>query len=68
MRKRDAKGAIIASNVIDAKSTIVFTQEVGTIFSTYDKDILTENYFILDLVILPENLIANESRIYTKRY
>ena len=30
--------------LIDAKSTIVFTQEAGTIFSSYDKDILMENY------------------------
>ena len=34
----------LSFQLIDAKSTIVFTQEVGTIFSSYDKDILMENY------------------------
>jgi hypothetical protein len=30
--------------LIDAKSAIVFTQDAGTIFSSYEKDILMENY------------------------
>ena len=34
----------LSIQLIDAKSTIVFTQEVGNIFSSYDKDILMENY------------------------
>ena len=34
----------LSFQLIDAKSSIVFTQEVGTIFSSYDKDILMENY------------------------
>ena len=34
----------LSFQLIDAKSTIVFTQEVGTIFSNYYKDILMENY------------------------
>ena len=34
----------LSFQLIDAKSTIVFTQEAGTIFSNYDKDILMENY------------------------
>ena len=34
----------LSLQLIDAKSTIVFTQEAGTIFSSYDKDILMENY------------------------
>jgi hypothetical protein len=34
----------LSFQLIDAKSTIVFTQEAGTIFSTYEKDILMENY------------------------
>jgi hypothetical protein len=34
----------LSIQLIDAKSTIVFTQEAGTIFSSYDKDILMENY------------------------
>ena len=34
----------LSFQLIDAISTIVFTQEAGTIFSSYDKDILMENY------------------------
>jgi hypothetical protein len=34
----------LSIQLIDAKSTIVFTQEAGTIFSSYEKDIFMENY------------------------
>ena len=34
----------LSFQLIDAKSTIVFTQEAGSIFSSYEKDILMENY------------------------
>ena len=34
----------LSLQLIDAKSSIMFTQDAGTIFSTYDKDILMENY------------------------
>ena len=34
----------LSIQLIDAKSAIVFTQEAGTIFSSYEKDILLENY------------------------
>ena len=34
----------LSFQLIDAKSSIMFTQDVGTIFSSYDKDILMENY------------------------
>ena len=34
----------LSFQLIDAKSAIVFTHEAGTIFSSYDKDILMENY------------------------
>ena len=34
----------LSLQLLDAKSTIVFTQEAGTIFSSYEKDILMENY------------------------
>jgi hypothetical protein len=34
----------LSLQLIDAKSAIIFTQEAGTIFSSYDKDILMENY------------------------
>jgi len=34
----------LSIQLMDAKSAIVFTQDAGTIFSSYDKDILMENY------------------------
>jgi len=34
----------LSLQLIDAKSAIVFTQEVGNIFSSYEKDILMEQY------------------------
>jgi len=34
----------LSLQLMDAKSAIVFTQETGTIFSSYEKDILMENY------------------------
>ena len=34
----------LSFQLLDAKSTIVFTQEAGAIFSSYEKDILMENY------------------------
>ena len=34
----------LSLQLIDAKSAIVFTQEAGTIFSSFEKDILMENY------------------------
>ena len=34
----------LSFQLIDAKSAIVFTQDAGTIFSSYEKDILMENY------------------------
>ena len=34
----------LSFQLIDAKSAIVFTQEAGTIFSSYEKDILLEKY------------------------
>jgi len=34
----------LSFQLIDAKSNIVFTQEAGNIFSSYEKDILMENY------------------------
>ena len=49
----------LSFQLIDAKSTIVFTQEVGTIFSSYDKDILMENYpsgiFYMKVYFKPSN-------------
>jgi hypothetical protein len=34
----------LSFQLIDAKSAIVFTLDAGTIFSSYEKDILMENY------------------------
>ena len=34
----------LSIQLIDAKSAIVFSQDAGTIFSSYDKDLLMENY------------------------
>ena len=48
--------------LIDAKSAIVFTQDAGTIFSSYEKDILMENYpsgvFYMKVYFKPSTGIA----------
>ena len=44
IKARFNQAGSLSYQLIDAKSTIVFTQEVGTIFSSYDKDIFMENY------------------------
>jgi hypothetical protein len=44
IKARFNQAGILSFQLIDAKSSIVFTQEAGTIFSSYDKDILMENY------------------------
>jgi hypothetical protein len=44
IKTRFNQAGSLSYQLIDAKSTIVFTQEVGAIFSSYDKDILMENY------------------------
>ncbi len=52
----------LSLQLIDAKSAIVFTQDAGTIFSSYDKDILMENYpsgvFYMKVYFKPSNGIA----------
>ncbi len=49
----------LSFQLLDAKSTIVFTQEAGTIFSSYEKDILMENYpsgvFYMKVYFKPSN-------------
>jgi hypothetical protein len=49
----------LSFQLIDAISTIVFTQEAGTIFSSYDKDILMEKYpsgiFYMKVYFKPSN-------------
>ena len=52
----------LSFQLIDAKSTIVFTEEVGAIFSSYEKDILMQNYpsgvFYLKVYFKPRNGVA----------
>ena len=49
----------LSFQLIDAKSTIVFTQEAGTIFSSYEKDIFMEDYpsgvFYMKIYFKPSN-------------
>ena len=49
----------LSFQLLDAKSTIVFTQEAGAIFSSYEKDILMENYpsgvFYMKVFFKPNN-------------
>ena len=44
IKARFTQAGSLTYQLLDAKSTIVFTQEAGTIFSSYEKDILVENY------------------------
>ena len=59
IKARFNQAGSLSYQLIDAKSSIVFTQEVGTIFSSYDKDILMENYpsgvFYMKLYFKPSN-------------
>jgi hypothetical protein len=52
----------LSFQLIDAKSTIVLTQEAGTIFSSYEKDIFMENYpsgvFYMKVYFKPSTGIA----------
>jgi len=49
----------LSFQLIDAKSTIVLTQEAGTIFSNYEQDIFMENYpsgiFYMKVYFKPSN-------------
>ena len=44
IKARFSQVGSLSLQLIDAKSSIMFTQDAGTIFSSYDKDILMENY------------------------
>jgi hypothetical protein len=44
IKARFNQAGSLSFQLIDAKSTIVFTKEAGTIFSSYEKDILMEQY------------------------
>ena len=62
VKARFNQAGILSFQLIDAKSAIVFTQEAGTIFSSYDKDILMENYpsgvFYMKVYFKPSNVNA----------
>ena len=49
----------LSLQLIDANSAIVFTQEAGTIYTSYEKDILMENYpsgvFYMKVYFKPSN-------------
>ena len=49
----------LSYQLIDAKSAIIFTEEAGTIFNSYDKNILMENYpsgvFYMKIFFKPNN-------------
>jgi hypothetical protein len=52
----------LSLQLIDAKSAIVYTQEAGTLFSSYEKDILMENYpsgvFFMKVYFKPSTGVA----------
>jgi hypothetical protein len=59
IKARFNQAGSLSFQLIDAKSTIVFTQEAGAIFSSYDKDILMEDYpsgvFYMKIYFKPSN-------------
>ena len=62
IKARFNQAGSLSFQLIDAKSTIVFTQEAGTIFSSYEKDILMGNYpsgvFYMKVYFKPSTGIA----------
>ena len=59
IKARFNQAGSLSFQLIDAKSTIMFTQEAGTIFSSYEKDIGMENYpagvFYMKVYFKPSN-------------
>lgn len=59
IKARFNQAGSLSFQLIDAKSTIVFTQEAGTIFSSYEKVIFMENYpsgvFYMKVFFKPSN-------------
>ena len=59
IKARFNQAGSLSYQLMDAKSTIVLTQEAGTIFSSYDMDILMENYpsgvFYMKVYFKPSN-------------
>jgi hypothetical protein len=44
IKARFAEAGKLSLQLLDAKTSIVFSHEAGTIFSNYEKNILLENY------------------------
>jgi hypothetical protein len=59
IKARFTQAGSLSYQLIDAKSAIIFTHEVGTIFNSYEKDILMENYpsgvFYMKIFFKPNN-------------
>ena len=59
IKARFNQAGSLSYQLIDSKSTIVYTQEAGTIFSSYEKDIGMENYpsgvFYMKVYFKPSN-------------
>ena len=59
IKARFTQAGSLSYQLIDAKSAIIFTHEVGTIFNSYEKDILMENYpsgiFYMKVFFKPNN-------------
>ena len=59
IKARFTQAGSLSYQLIDAKSAILFTQEAGIIFSSYEKDILVENYpsgvFYMKVYFKPNN-------------
>ena len=59
IKARFTQAGSLSYQLIDAKSAIIFTEEAGTIFNSYDKNILMENYpsgvFYMKVFFKPNN-------------
>jgi hypothetical protein len=59
IKARFTQTGSLSYQLLDAKSAILFTQEAGTIFNNYEKDILVENYpsgvFYMKVYFKPNN-------------
>ena len=59
IKARFTQAGSLSYQLIDAKSAIIFTEEAGTIFNSYDKNILMENYpsgvFYMKIFFKPNN-------------
>ena len=58
-KARFSQAGSLSYQLLDAKSAIIFTEEAGTIFNSYDKNILMENYpsgvFYMKVFFKPNN-------------